>query len=128
MKINKLKTSKEAAEKLFQLKKRTGLNPNILCRVAVALSLRGPKLPNLNPVDSGGLEFNRYTLTGEYDALFHALISQHAGTSLTDEEYFATHLKAHIDQGVNALWREYDVAGNQEGFFIRLAEKVRPLV
>ena len=55
----------------------TGVTPNLLCRLGFCLSLEEPGVPSEDryPEDSDH-EINRYTLLGEYDALFVALLRQ----------------------------------------------------
>ena len=86
------------------LKGRTGLTPNILCRIAFCLSLREHYLPRLD-ADAGGQEFNRYTLTGQYDALFIALLKERMIEEKLDYEQDLPKLfKAHIENGIIILY------------------------
>ena len=71
--FNRIKISKDATIRLRTLKGRTGLTPNILARIALCYSLNYQKISNFIKIDEDGQEFNRYTLTGEYDAYFIAL-------------------------------------------------------
>ena len=64
MNLNKIKISNDATQKLRTLKIRTGLTPNILCRLGFCLSLNEPGIPRLTNFQEDGMEFNRYTLTG----------------------------------------------------------------
>ena len=104
MQYAKLKTSAEAGGKLRFLRQRTGLTPNLLCRLAIMLSLEeGPVGPTAVP-DEGGLEFNAYTLTGELTGLYLALVRFVEGeaTPLNPEEVLVR-LRAHIHRGVATL-------------------------
>src|SRR5712691_12454504 len=74
MKLTKLRLSKEASNRLRFVAGRTGLTPNLLCRIGFCLSLAEPSLPNPGDYPEEEREFNRYTLLGEYDALFVALL------------------------------------------------------
>lgn len=115
-----LRTSKYAKETLNQLHSATGITPNILARYAVSLSIRNSILDkNVEPIlqdFSDGLPFNRSTLTGEYDYIFKALISQVAEKEITDEEYFPGYFSAHLERGIRSLAGEYKSAGNSERF------------
>src|SRR5688500_8988133 len=74
MKIQRVRFSTEADNRLRMLKATTGLTPNIICRLGLCVSLEEPGDPRS---DSSGLsqrEINRYTLLGEYDQLFVALL------------------------------------------------------
>jgi DNA sulfur modification protein DndE len=89
---------------LRMLKARTGVTPNILCRMGLCLSLNESGRPR--PVEHNGpvaREINRYTLLGEYDVVFVALLRSraeedgiHKGT--LDDEFLA-----HIHRGIQLL-------------------------
>ncbi|HWO96384.1 MAG TPA: DndE family protein [Bacillus sp. (in: firmicutes)] len=115
-----LKTSKYTKETLLQLQASTGITPNILIRYAVALSLRnndqGAEIVPITKDFSDGLVLNRSTVTGEYDYVFRALITQAAGRELSDEEYFPGLFNAHLERGIRTLAGEYKSAGNYEKF------------
>ena len=72
----RLRISEKATFRLNQLKGRTGLTPNILCRIAICYSLNDPPIPNPAEYDERGQELNRYTLTGEWDTFFIALVKE----------------------------------------------------
>lgn len=115
-----LKTSKYTKETLLQLQASTGITPNILIRYAVALSLRdngpGADIVPITKDFSDGLVLNRSTVTGEYDYVFRALITQAAGRELSDEEYFPGFFNAHLERGIRTLAGEYKSTGNYEKF------------
>lgn len=105
MKLNKIRVSLETDKRLRFLKARTGLTPNLLCRVGICLSLaeRTPPDP-IDHLDNDGREFNRYTLTGPWDSLFLALIRQDCyerGLPLPDS--MEQQLLAHLHRGVLLL-------------------------
>jgi DNA sulfur modification protein DndE len=118
----RLKTSKFTGEKLKQLQSTTNLTPNILVRLAIGLSLRQNGTPEVTLSDNNGLEFNRNTLTGEYDYIFKALITQHTNRELNEEEYFPDLFNAHLERGVRLLSNEYQHAGNSEKLMINLLQ------
>ena len=108
MKMNRLRVCQEVSNRLSILKGRTGLTPNILCRIGLCLSLNDPTIPNPDdyPPDSER-EIDRHTLTGPWDRLFVALIKERChqdGISLRDEE-LATQFRAHINRGVLLLYK-----------------------
>lgn len=105
--IFKLKTSKETMEIFEQMNACIHLQPFVLCKLAIALSVRqSPETLSFSN-DNEGLELNRQTITGEYDDLFKMLIIQNLNKPLSDEEYFPKYLKAHIDRGAKLLLAEY---------------------
>ena len=65
--IYKLKTSAETKEIFDKINKTEGLQPYILAKMAISLSLRVGKLKNDDfSTDNNGLELNRQTIFGEY--------------------------------------------------------------
>lgn len=107
MHYSKLKVSSDAASKLRSLRQRTGLTPNLLCRIALMTSLEEGPLGGTRAPDEEGSEFNAYTLTGEYGALFAALlrwVEEGASPSdpLENEELLAR-MRGHIHRGVGTL-------------------------
>lgn len=106
MRFNKLRISADASSRLRSLRQRTGLTPNLLCRMAIMLSLEeGPVGPG-TVTDEGPQEFNAYTLTGDHHALIAAMLrlveEGDAGAKLSEEEQVAR-LRAHIHRGVATL-------------------------
>ena len=108
--IRRLRFCQEADNWLRVLKSRTGVTPNILCRMGFALSLDEPGLPmpDSYPEDSNR-EINRYTLLGEYDATYVALLRQRmtndASTFGADSggHDIDSQFRAHMNRGVLLL-------------------------
>ena len=106
MKLNRLRVSAEASQRLGILKGRTGLTPNILCRIGFCLSLNDPTVPD--PADylpDGEREIDRHTLTGPWDGLFVALLRERCHRDGLGEEHLAVQFKAHVDRGVLLLYK-----------------------
>lgn len=110
-----LKTSKKTQEILNELKSSTNLTPNIICRYAIALSLKDPEPIGKFNYESNGQEFSRHILTGKYDIIFKLLIIKHAGKELTDDEYYPQYIKAHIERGIKKLQleKQYNKSGRR---------------
>lgn len=105
---NRLHISKRASELLKQIKAKTGVTPNILCRMALTISLEEKHKANPKGTDLNGLEFNVSTLLGDASTLYEALIRQSHG-NLTPKEAQLI-LAAHIDNGVDKLKRAKSVS------------------
>lgn len=117
---SRLRISKKASEQLNHLSKRLDLRRNIVCRLAIGRSLAEKgSVKNMKPKDSAGFEFNRYTLTGEYDEIFKALVKQHE-KKLDDREYISTFLRNHIERGIQFLYIEYQRINSPIDFFADL--------
>jgi DNA sulfur modification protein DndE len=103
MRFTKIRLTKDASNRLRFLAGRTGLTPNLLCRMGFCLSLEEAKIPNPSEFAEEEREFNRYTLLGEYDVLYFALLKQRLyqdGLPLDDlEGYF----RAHLNRGISLL-------------------------
>jgi DNA sulfur modification protein DndE len=107
LQLKRVRFCKEADSWLRTLKSRTGITPNLLCRLGYCLSIDEMTLPDPTkyPEDSAR-EINRYTLLGEYDSAYEALLKQRladAGredltTELLDEQF-----RAHMNRGVMLL-------------------------
>jgi len=103
MRFTKIRLTKDASNRLRFLAGRTGLTPNLLCRMGFCLSLEETKIPNPSEFAEEEREFNRYTLLGEYDVLYFALLRQRLhqdGLGMDDlEGYF----RAHLNRGISLL-------------------------
>lgn len=89
---------------LRTLKMRTGLNPNILSRLAFCVSLGESGIPDSRLYDEEGLEFNRYTLTGEWDVFFISLLKERMiADGLDPSQDLVPYFKAHLNRGVMSL-------------------------
>ena len=95
----------DADNQLRMLKARTGITPNILCRIGFCLSLKEPGIPATIGGENAkfGREINRYTLLGKYDKLFVALLTtrllqDNLSLAKTDRMFLA-----HINRGVEIL-------------------------
>lgn len=107
MKYNRLRISQEASSKMSMLKARTGLTPNILCRIAFCLSLNDPGAPNPDdyPSDSEK-EIDRHTLTGAWDMLFVALARERCYRDGFEQNEVESQFRAHIHRGVDLLFKQ----------------------
>lgn len=123
MKLTRLRVCQEVDQRLISLKARTGLTPNLLCRIGFCLSLNDPSLPDpaAYPPDSNR-EFNRYTLTGEWDDFFIALLRERCAHDGIGETELGDQFRAHINRGVLTLYSRVKHLGDLE----RLVEKQRP--
>ena len=105
LRLQRVRFSKEADNWLRVLKSRTGITPNVLCRIGLCMSLEeaGAPPPGRHLEDSAR-EINRFTLLGEHDALFVALLRQRCDN---DAEQFVGTLddafRAHVHRGVLLL-------------------------
>lgn len=97
----RLRISANATETLKLLKARTGVTPNIVCRMALLISLEKGADGGQAVVDQSGSEFNAVTLFGEFASLLDALLIQVHGPITTKEK--VDKIVAHIDDGLGTL-------------------------
>jgi DNA sulfur modification protein DndE len=103
--FNKITVGKETDQRLRNLKARTGLTPNLICRLGFCLSLAEAGVPDAGLYADGNVrEFNRYTLTGQWDAFFFALLRERLDQDgLNLETDLESQFKAHLNRGVSLL-------------------------
>ncbi len=106
MHLNRIRTSEDSRSKLSTLNARTGLFPNILCRIGVMLSLSEPNPPEVDVDESKGSELHRDTLMGEWDPLIVALLEEWCITNgiSADNDTLVKYFRAHLNRGVRLLY------------------------
>ena len=118
---SKLKISEKSSKELVTLSMKLNLRRNIICRLAIGKSLsEKDSVRDIKPEDNAGFEFNRYTLTGDQDVLFKALIIQHEKKKISDINYFSNYVRNHIERGLTLLSDEYSRINSPIEFLIGL--------
>jgi DNA sulfur modification protein DndE len=108
MKLTRLRFCDEADQRLRQLKGRTTLTANLLCRIGFCLSLDDPTIPDpAKYPENSSREIDRPTLTGQYDGLFLALLRERCAKDGidTDGSVFEEQFRAHMNRGVMMLYQ-----------------------
>ena len=122
---NKLHTSSQTQAIFTSLSQSLGLQPYILSKLAIALSIKKGLLSDKDfQTDNDGLELNRQTIFGDHDLIFKALITNTEGKSLTEEEYFPSMVKAHLDRGAVLLENEKKYSRDFYNHLCRLDSKL----
>lgn len=104
LKFTRFRLSEEATKAAENMKMRTGLTPNILCRFALMYSINEPRIPDPSLFDSNGMEINRFTLLGEWDSLFIAIMKERCLTDgLNLEKDLFPQFRAHIHRGLLSM-------------------------
>lgn len=117
MKLNRIYVSEDSRNKLIILKGRTGLLPNVLCRLGLALSLMEPGTPKPEDYSTDGSEFNRYTLMGEWDTLIVTLLKERCtadGLPLNNDSLIKQ-FRAHLNRGIALLYGRVKGISDLEG-------------
>jgi DNA sulfur modification protein DndE len=107
MAFNRIYLGEDVDLRLRNIKARTGITPNLVCRLGFCLSLAQQGIPDPNLYNEGQVrEFNRYTLTGPWDTFFFALLRQRLSEDgLDPEKDLETQFKAHLSRGVLMLFQ-----------------------
>src|SRR6266699_327337 len=105
MAFNRIHVGEDVDQRLRLLKARTGLTPNLLCRLGFCLSLAEQGIPDPQLYAEGQVrEFNRYTLTGQWDIFFFSLLRERlVEDGLNPEADLEAYFKAHLSRGVLML-------------------------
>ena len=107
--FQRVQIGSDATNRLRMLKGQTGLTPNYLCRIGLVYSLNEPRPPSPEEYDSEGQTFNRYTLLGEHDALYMALVKERLIQEGKDpEEDLYDEFVAHLNRGVIRVFGNVD--------------------
>jgi len=105
MDFKQIKLSETATRCCQTFKNRTGLTPNIACRLALSLSLADDNTPSteLYASDDSGQIINRYTFLGEHELpLLSLFVMWCHGKKVSGKEYYS-YLMAHINRGAEML-------------------------
>lgn len=103
LKLQRVRFSTEADNRLRMLKARSGLDNNIICRLGLCLSLEEPGDPRSDSSGPSMREINRYTLLGEYDPLFVALLNARHPALGDDAEGLERLFLEHLHRGITLL-------------------------
>jgi len=106
MHFTKLRVSNEATGRLRMLRQRSGLTPNLLCRMALTSSLETGPVGDMVPPEDNGQEFNAYTLFGSDQSIFLSMlihVEQGQGGVELDDEDLMRRLRCHIDRGIGYI-------------------------
>ncbi len=116
----KLRTSKKTEDIFNQIEASENMPWYTLVKLAMALSIRLAPLEEQDfKTNTMGRELNRQTITGDADALYKCLIELREEKHLSDDDFFPSYVKAHIDRGAYLLEQEHRYGSN---FLIHLSE------
>jgi DNA sulfur modification protein DndE len=102
--FNRVQLDKGVTNLLRNMKARTGLSRNYLCRIGLCYSLGEPVPPSPEEYNSNGQELDRYLLLGEDAPMYIALTKERLIEENRDpEEEFYDQFVAHINRGVEQM-------------------------
>lgn len=122
--FTQIKTSKNNKDVVANLTKKLNLGTeNNIARIALTYSLsQNIKLDIKDLEDSGGKEYSKSVLFGDYYDYYVGLISVHYNLYKSDKE-IPKFIKLHIDHGLSLLNEEVNQRSNIDGFDF-LVEKI----
>ena len=104
LEFKRIRLSESATHKCRTFKARTGLTPNISCRLALGISISEPNKPDINLYsDDSGQEINRYTFLGEHELSLLSLFTIWCHEHKIPQDQYYPYLTAHINRGVELL-------------------------
>jgi DNA sulfur modification protein DndE len=107
MKLTRLRVCEEADLRLRILKARTGLTPDLLCRLSFCLSLNDPTPPDPSQYpEDGPREINPYTLIRPWESLILALLRERCHQDSFDEKESEDQFRAHVNRGILLLYKQ----------------------
>ena len=98
----RVRISDAATARCRYIKSRTGLTPNILCRIALALSLRERRPVLSESPDLSGQELNAPTLFGEHQRIYELMLEKYC-MEHADERDVAVVIACHVDNGLHKM-------------------------
>jgi DNA sulfur modification protein DndE len=122
--FTQIRTSKENREVVSLLTRKLNLGTeNIIARMAFTYSLSKNRMLDLNDIkDSGGKEYSKSVLFGDYYDFYLGLVCVHYGLYKTDKD-IGRYIKMHVDDGLQLLNKEINSLSNIDGFDF-LSEKI----
>lgn len=105
--FSQIKTSTRNREIVTELTRKFNLGAeNIIARIAIAYSLQsGEKFSPLDIQDSGGKEYSRNVLFGNYYTIYKAMMCTYYHISDNDRDLYR-YFKIHLDHGLQLIYND----------------------
>ncbi|MBY8961809.1 DndE family protein [Flavobacterium sp. D11R37] len=115
--FTQIKTSKANKDIVTKLTRKLNLGTeNIVARLAFSYSISQDRKLNLDDIqDSGGKEYSKSVLFGDYYDLYLGLLCVHYNIYKTDKD-IVKYFKMHIDDGLTLLENEISLLNNLDGY------------
>jgi len=98
--FTRIRLAKDVTNRLKAMNSRAGLDANIICRLGLCFSLEDSKIANQKDWDEEGMEINRYTLLGDYEFIYLALVRERCmKDGFNPETELVSQLRAHMNRG-----------------------------
>lgn len=106
MHISKFRISELATGQVRVLAQRSGLTPNLVCRLAMLTSFEAGPISGAPEEQGEGQEFNAYTLFGDHQPIFIDMlkfVEFGPGDPEIDDIELQRRLRQHVSRGVRQL-------------------------
>jgi DNA sulfur modification protein DndE len=115
--FSQIRTSSRNREIVVELTRKFNLGAeNIIARIALGYSLQlGTKFSPLDVKDSGGKEYSKNVLFGNYYPIYEALICTHYQINSNDKD-LPRYFKMHLDDGLQRIYNDVQDNPNLLGY------------
>lgn len=115
--FSQIKTSSRNREIVVELTRKFNLGAeNVIARIAIGYSLQsGDKFSPLDIKDSGGKEYSKNVLFGNYYPIYEALICTHYQIYSKDKD-LPRYFKLHLDDGLQRIYNDFKDNPNLFGY------------
>ena len=115
--FSQIRTSSRNREIVIELTRKFNLGAeNIIARIALGYSLQsGDKFSPLDVNDSGGKEYSKNVLFGNYYPIYEALICTHYQINSNDKD-LPRYFKMHLDDGLERIYIDVQDNPNLVGY------------
>lgn len=115
--FSQIRTSSRNREIVVELTRKFNLGAeNIIARIALGYSLQsGDKFSPLDVKDSGGKEYSKNVLFGNYYPIYEALICTHYQINSNDKD-LPRYFKMHLDDGLQRIYNDVQDSPNLVGY------------
>ncbi len=124
---SKLKLSQVATQQVELLSKNLGLRRNIICRMAIGISLNVPNPPK-DETDTSGQEYNQSTILGTDESILKILITNHYGHRIDPDQFFSTYVRLEIIRGLDIMSKMYSKINSPTEFMNMYCQKQDEMV
>ena len=115
--FSQIKTSNKNKAIVAELTRKFNLGAeNIIARIAIGYSLQsGIKFTPLDVKDSGGKEYSKNVLFGDYYTIYLAMICTHYQIEFNNKD-IPRYIKMHLDDGLERIAQDIQKNPNLVGF------------
>jgi len=130
--FSQIRTSSKNREIVVQLTRKFNFGAeNIIARIAIGYSLQsGVRFAPTNVQDSGGKEYSKNVLFGNYYSIYEALICTHYIINNNDKD-LPRYFKMHLDHGLGLVYQDITDNPNLVGYdylFDKIQEGLKEII